>query len=216
MLQRVQICHRNLSLESVVLRHQSIGDASFMVNFDPDASSYCCTLTQLGHAVRVPPSALEANNETGSVIQIGVQPQPLTAAGRYPQYVAPELWNGGGAAAAAASAGPASGADNVSFFDGYAADLWSAGVMLLAMLLGHDKLFVAPVAADPIFRRICSTNGLKGYVAKIQKTKSTTTTTPISEDAIDLLQRMLRVDPKERLTLADVQQHRWVRCDAAS
>ena len=138
-------------------------------------------------------------------IQI-LQPQPC--AGGYPQYVAPELWSDNATGTA----------DSYAIeFDGYAADLWSAGVMLLAMLVGTDALFVAPVAADPVFRRIC-TGGLKKYVAKTQKkkqlsTNTATTSGPISEEAIDLLQRMLRVDPRERLMLADVQQHPWVRSD---
>lgn len=195
MLQACEICHRNLSSESVILRLQNMPSNQAKGDEGMAGNSYCCTLTQLGYALRVP-------QETGC-IQIG-QPQPL--AGSNPQYVAPELWNGT----------ICKGSTNDVSFDGYAADLWSAGVMLLAMLMGNDAIFSAPVPADPTFRRICMTpGGLKDYVATTRKKRKlatgSDTTTPISDEAIDLLQGMLRVDPKARLTLKDVQSHPWVR-----
>ena len=209
-LQRVQICHGNLSLESVVLRERpsrgqllnnnnDLEEAPALVvavHVDGDVTSlttsYCCTITQLGSAVRVP---LPTHHEDG---ELGVLRPPVTSpgelslkvAGRHPQYMAPELWIG---------------QDDTAAAGGYAADLWSAGIMLMAMLLGDDALFAAPIPADPVFRRI--SQNLIEFVATLQTKRSAA---HLSKEAVDLLQRMLRIDLNERLTLADVQQHPWL------
>jgi len=155
--------------------------------------------------MRVPPRGDEGGNTTTNTIQNNVHAQqPLV--GNTPQFVAPELWNDMDGTASASTATTTGG--TVSF-DGYAADIWSAGVILLALLLGSDALFAAPIPADPVFRRISTAQGLKEFVAATQKKKGMNP--PISEEAIDLLQRMLRVEAKDRLTLTGIQKHPWVR-----
>lgn len=113
-----------------------------------------------------------------------IENQTLTASN--PQYLAPELWKNDGAP-----------------FDGYAIDVWSAGVMLLAMLFGNEKLFVAPVPEDRAFHEICMQGHLQQHVRKRKL--------PISDDVLDLLQGMLRVDPNDRLTLKQVEEHPWLK-----
>lgn len=94
-------------------------------------------------------------------------------------------------------------------FDGYAVDLWSAGVMLLAMLLGLDFLFVAPVVEDRRFKEICIDGDLRRVLGN-RKLKSNARWPTVSDAAVDLLQNMLRADIRNRLSLSQVFQHPWL------
>jgi serine/threonine protein kinase len=134
-------------------------------------------ITQLENALRVPLA------DDGSNYYM-LEHQTLVM--RNPQYMAPELWK-----------------DEKQPFDGYAVDLWSAGVILLAMLFGFENLFVAPVPEDRTFQQICVHEHLKDHVRKRKLT--------ISDDALDLLQRMLRINPNDRLTLTEVEEHSWLK-----
>ena len=114
--------------------------------------------------------------------------EPQFPCGNNPQYMAPELLR-------------------QEAFDGYAVDLWSTAVMLFLILLGkNDVLFDAPVPEDRKFKAICIQGDLKGALVRDR-------TVSISEEALDLLQGMLRADPRDRMTLADVQAHPWVTAD---
>jgi serine/threonine protein kinase len=112
------------------------------------------------------------------------------------QYVAPEVW-----------IGPTSVDDETKNsacpFDGYAVDFWSVGVMLLSMLFGNEAIFVAPVLEDRIFQQICVRGKLSEFVQQHQHIS-------ISGNAVDLLQKLLRYDPNDRPTLAEVRHHPWI------
>lgn len=140
-----------------------------------------CTLAGLGSALRIPTAS-------GIVHLLETQPP----GGSNPQYMAPELLQ------------------NKSF-DGYSVDLFAAGVMLFCMLLGSDALFVAPVQEDRRFVEICVEGNLKEALQRWEERTSTTDpATPASDDVIDLLQKMLRAEPKDRWTLSQVLEHAWV------
>ena len=175
-------------------------------------SSRCC-IGGLACALRVP-----IDPETG--IPHRIEPQPPCASN--PQTIAPELLRG------------------TEPFDGYAVDLWAAGIMLLTMLFGADVLFAAPVAEDPKFQALCS-GDWRRYAEdlhfhhrrfrhrpttedksedepppppSLSLSTSTTTHPAISDAALDLLQQMLRADPQARLSLSQVLQHPWVLTEA--
>jgi serine/threonine protein kinase len=93
-------------------------------------------------------------------------------------------------------------------FDGYAVDLFAAGVMLFVMLLGSEALFVAPLPEDRKFQDICVEGNLKELLQRMESKHSKSFS--ISIDATDLLQKMLRAEPKDRLSLSQIQQHAWV------
>ncbi|KAH7445604.1 hypothetical protein KP509_01G017600 [Ceratopteris richardii] len=81
------------------------------------------------------------------------------------------------------------------------ADIWSAGVILYILLSG-----VPPFWADTeqgIFDAI-----LKGKIDFHEDPWPS-----ISAGAVDLVKKMLRHDPKERLTAAEVLSHPWIRID---
>lgn len=201
MLQRVHICHRNLNLESFILCRQpaTTGSENIMAveenEFDPASTPYCCTITHLGHAMLVP---RDGKHQLVSSLQI-------LHTGCNPQYVAPEIFDC-----------HANKNGNTSLMsEGYSVDIWSAGMILLTMLLGNDVLFHAPVQEDSIFRVICTTGGLKRHVRMFEKKRNEVTgiIPPISEGVIDLLDKILCFDPLKRLSLSEIQDHPWLRDD---
>lgn len=157
----MQLCHRNLSLETILLR----GDE--------------CQIASLGLALRLPTQ--------GDVVHL-IEPQGVC--GKKPQYIAPEMFRN-------------------DPFDGYAVDLFAAGVILLLMLFGLEACFSAPIPEDPKFQEICVKGNMK-IVAEKAKTLLPHQK-PVSAEAIDLLQSMLRLDPTQRLTLFQIQNHAWIK-----
>lgn len=72
-------------------------------------------------------------------------------------------------------------------FDGYASDIWGAGTVLLFMLTGKR------MSNPPLFDR--AFEGIE---------------LGLSCEATDLLRKIFRLDPKDRLTLEQIQQHPFV------
>lgn len=89
-------------------------------------------------------------------------------------------------------------------FDGFAIDIWAAGIVLFIMLVGLPP-FEWATSDDPRFCLVCR-GGLRQLVEQWQR--------PISSDAIDLLQCMLREDPVDRLSLFQILHHPWVTKDS--
>ena len=85
-------------------------------------------------------------------------------------------------------------------FDGFSIDLWGAGAILYIMLTGFPP-WDQPSRADQKFNIIVSGN----LVRQLRDWGIN-----LSQDAGDLLQSMLQLDPRDRLTLADVMSHPWV------
>jgi serine/threonine protein kinase len=85
-------------------------------------------------------------------------------------------------------------------FDGYAVDMWAAGVILFLMLTGF-----------PPWERACQTDDRFKYMTAGYLVQMLTEwDLGISSDAMDLLQRMLFLDPKDRLSLDQVRAHPWM------
>jgi serine/threonine protein kinase len=80
--------------------------------------------------------------------------------------------------------------------------------MLFVMLLGSEALFVAPLPEDRRFQDICVDGNLKELLQRMESKHSKSFS--VSNDALDLLQKMLRAEPKDRLSLSQIQQHAWV------
>lgn len=84
-------------------------------------------------------------------------------------------------------------------FDGFAIDLWAAGIILFTMLVGVSPFSWADT--DDAKFRLVSQGGLDLLLKKWNR--------PISPDATNLLQSMLMFNPRERLTLYQVVNHPW-------
>jgi serine/threonine protein kinase len=109
-----------------------------------------------------------------------------------PLFVAPEYFRG------------SSGA-----WDGFAADLWAAGLMLYSMVVGIDALFAAPVTEDTTFVALCIDGKIRETVNAYAETSGKAIS--LTDDLVELLEKMLKADPKQRYSLDDVIGHRWVK-----
>lgn len=89
---------------------------------------------------------------------------------------------------------------NQESFDGFAVDLWAAGVILYIMLTGFPPYDQAS-RTDQRFDLIVS-----GRLVEQLRNWDIF----LSDEAGDLLQRMLRLDPRDRLTLTEIMAHPWV------
>ena len=155
------LCHRNLSLENVVLDEGTV------------------KIARLGWALRI--DKKKTNGDW----------QPPPPGNTNPQFIPPEFFKG-----------------KVSW-DGFAYDLWAAGLMLYSMVVSSQALFAAPIPEDRLFTEIC-TKGNVGIQAE-KFGKAIGREIKLSDSLIDLLQKMLKVDPRERLQLQDVMGHNWVK-----
>jgi serine/threonine protein kinase len=93
-----------------------------------------------------------------------------------------------------------------SDFDGFAVDLWAAGIILFCWLVRATPFRVAH-PSDLRFARI-SAGHLKEMVRGLEIS--------MSDDACDLLQHMLHGDAMKRLCLSQIQDHPWLKAGAAS
>lgn len=90
--------------------------------------------------------------------------------------------------------------ENTKPFDGFAIDLWAAASILYIMLTGFPAYDQAS-RADQRFDIIINGRLMK----QLQEWEII-----ISPEAGDLLQNMLQLHPRDRLTLAEVMSHPWV------
>eukprot|EP00560_Eucampia_antarctica_P005796 CAMPEP_0197837396 /NCGR_PEP_ID=MMETSP1437-20131217/32022_1 /TAXON_ID=49252 ORGANISM="Eucampia antarctica, Strain CCMP1452" /NCGR_SAMPLE_ID=MMETSP1437 /ASSEMBLY_ACC=CAM_ASM_001096 /LENGTH=430 /DNA_ID=CAMNT_0043444407 /DNA_START=54 /DNA_END=1346 /DNA_ORIENTATION=+ len=164
-LQQTGVCHRDLSLENVLVDDQN------------------CVVIDMGMCLRVPytdPKSEQARADValGTMRRL-MRPQGVC--GKM-QYMSPETYK------------------NDDSFDGFAIDLWAAGVILYIMLTGFPP-YDHPSIKDQRFEIIVTGQ----LVEQLQNWDIT-----MSKNAGDLLQSMLRFHPRERLTLAQVIEHPWI------
>lgn len=164
-LQRKGICHRDLSLENILV--------------DDDN----CLIIDFGMCLRVPYTSRQ-NPSSIADVNNGVMRRllrPQGTCGKH-NYMSPEIFN------------------NTSSFDGFAIDLWAAGVILYIMLTGFPPYDHA-TRADQRFEII-----VEGQLMDQLRTWEI----ELSEEAGELLQAMLRMNPRDRLSLEEVMNHPWV------
>lgn len=164
-LQSVGVCHRDLSLENVLV----------------DTNN--CLIIDMGMCLYVPYNdpvreGSVADATRGTVRRL-IKPQGVC--GKH-NYMSPEIFA------------------NTAAFDGFSIDVWAAGVILYIMLTGFPPYDQAS-RADQKFDMI-----VRGDLVRQLEDWNIN----LSQDAGDLLQSMLLLDPRDRLTLAEVMSHPWV------
>lgn len=82
-----------------------------------------------------------------------------------------------------------------ALYSGTAVDVWSAGVMMYAILVGQLPFY---------------DNSISKLYQKIQD-GALNIPSYVSQDATDLIRKMLTVDPKRRATVSEVLMHPWLR-----
>lgn len=94
-------------------------------------------------------------------------------------------------------------AENFVTYDPFAADIWSLACILWPMLTGK-ALFRRPTTKDPRFLYLIS-----GRIAELIQVDGARDN--ISAEAEHLLASMLKVNPQERATIAQIIAHPWLR-----
>ena len=98
-----------------------------------------------------------------------------------------------------------------SAWDGFTADLWAAGLMLYTMVVGSEALFAAPIMEDKVFVALCIDGKIRQTLnANVEDSEPGKA---LSDDLIELLERMLKADPTQRYSLDEVINHQWVQLD---
>jgi len=115
---------------------------------------------------------------------------PLTDMCGSKSYAAPEVLNGRG-------------------YDGFAADVWSLGVSLFAMLSGFFPLDEA-TAKDWRYAKLVEGQKKGRSSTKLVYGWYKRTCTHLTDSVIELLDAMLTIDPQTRLTLPQVLKHPWI------
>lgn len=206
-LQHAGICHRDMSLENLLV-HESgalIIDMGmclripYEINDDTLASPPTPNLSSSFHNMSIdhPTNTRMANtfaptnmNDTDPNYATNVSSvrnlrrymiKPQGTCGKW-HYMSPEIHN------------------NNTPFDGYTVDMWAAGVILFLMLTGFPP-WDRPSTTDERFKYMSA-----GYLVQML----TEWEIGLSPDAMDLLQRMMFLDPKDRLSLDQVRAHPWM------
>ncbi|CAB9525018.1 activated protein kinase catalytic subunit alpha-1 [Seminavis robusta] len=141
-----------------------------------------CLVIDMGMCLRVPyndPDSLGVTDVTRGNLRRLMKPQGTC--GKH-NYMSPEVY------------------ENLNDFDGFAIDLWAAGVILYIMLTGFPPYDNA-VRTDLRFELIVSgrlMEQLRNWEIMV------------SDEAGDLMQSMLQMNPRDRLTLSEVMNHPWV------
>ena len=103
-------------------------------------------------------------------------------------------------------------------FDGFAVDLWGAAVILFIMLVGKPLWEFASEEHES-YRLVTRSKMPSGPVKHLDQCGVGLLIQQmgreVSPSAADLLQRMLREDPRQRMSLADVQEHPWINDEDA-
>jgi len=188
-LQKIGICHRDMSLENLLVHKDGaliidMGMCLLVPYCDEDPASLAVSFDNMkmngGQVVQQQQNlqqhqSLARGNRRRSLIK------PQGTCGKW-IYMSPEIYR------------------NEEPFDGFAVDMWAAGVILFLMLTGF-----------PPWERACRTDERFHYMSGGYLVQMLTEwEIGLSSDAMDLLQRMLFLDPKDRLSLEQVRAHPWM------
>jgi len=169
-------------LHSIGICHRDLSPENVMM--DKEAGTL---IIDMGMCLRVPYVSSDTSVPTDKMTATGSGGQlrrcwlrPQGACGKLP-YMAPEVY---------ASQIP---------FDSAAIDVWTTGTILFCMLSGN-RSYQRPESSDPQFYWM--TKGL-GQLLNDWDVR-------LSPEGLDLLQNMLQVEPRLRLTLEEVLAHPWL------
>eukprot|EP00934_Nitzschia_sp_Nitz4_P008561 Nitzschia sp. Nitz4//scaffold119_size111653//71502//73031//NITZ4_004202-RA/size111653-augustus-gene-0.229-mRNA-1//-1//CDS//3329533872//8551//frame0 len=190
-LQHVGVCHRDMSLENLLVHQDGalvidMGMCLMIPHQDaPNALAASFNHMTVNGTSANQQSSLSQDAFANGITSVRGKPRylikPQGTCGKW-IYMSPEIYQ------------------NSVPFDGYAVDMWAAGVILFLMLTGF-----------PPWERACPTDERFHYMTAGYLVQMLTEwEVGLSSDAMDLLQRMLFLDPKDRLSLDQVRAHPWM------
>ena len=174
-------------LHAMGLMHHDISLENTMVDAESRA-----IIIDFGMAVKAIPTAtdfFDGHHAGGSYHAV-----PLAARQNWPgkcgkpMYMAPELWYPQGS------------------FDAFAADVWALGIMLFMLLTGAPPWEPTWGPEGAAYNHVKDGN-LHGLLLAYENGPNPIPR--VSENAKDLLQRLLTVDPRQRMTLPELKAHPW-------
>lgn len=141
-----------------------------------------CLIIDMGMCLRIPYSSPDGMGAVTDASQGTIRRliRPQGACGKLP-YMAPEIYA------------------STDAFDGFAVDVWTAGTILFCMLTGNSS-YKRAHPTDPQFYWM--TMDLSALMEQWG--------VRLSPDALHLVQNMLLVDPRDRMTLDEVLNHPWM------
>ena len=166
-------------LQSKGICHRDLSPENVMMDNDG------CLIIDMGMAIRIPYSDTSGNVtsiQQGNANGQQIRKrlvQPQGACGKLP-YMSPEVYR---------SHEP---------FDGTAVDIWTAGTILFCMVTGN-RSYQRPHDSDPQYYWM--TKGLRRLVQDWN--------VQLSEECLHLLENMIQIDQRLRLTLEEVINHPW-------
>lgn len=86
----------------------------------------------------------------------------------------------------------------------FACDIWSLGVILYILLVGYPPFY-------SFSGQNTLTPSMKRNIKEANFDTNTTEFQNISKNAIDLIHKMLRAKPAERITIEEVMDHPWIK-----
>ncbi|CAJ1954504.1 unnamed protein product [Cylindrotheca closterium] len=140
-----------------------------------------CLIIDMGMALRIPYTDPNIANSVTDITR-GTHRRlirPQGACGKLP-YMSPEVFR------------------NRTAFDGCAVDIWTAGTILFCMATGN-RSYQQPHDSDPQFY------WMTHDVGRLMSDWGVT----VSKECLHLLENMLQVDPRTRLTMEEVMNHPW-------
>ena len=169
-------------LHAMGLMHHDISLENTMVDAESRA-----IIIDFGMAVKAIPTAtdfFDGQHAGGSyhAVPLAERPRWPGRCGKF-MYMSPELWYRQGS------------------FDVFAADVWALGVMLFMLLTGAPPWEPTWGPEGAAYDYVRDGN-LRGLLLQYGITH-------VSENAKDLLQRLLTADPRRRMTLPELKAHRW-------
>jgi Protein kinase domain len=141
-----------------------------------------CLIIDMGMSLRMPYSDESSPSQAVTDRSRGTQRRmilPQGACGKLP-YMSPEIYR------------------NKHPFDGDAVDVWTCGTILFCMVTGN-RSYLRPHPSDPQFYWM--TRGINQLLGDWN--------VQLSPDGLHLLQNMLQVDPRLRLSIEEIENHPW-------
>ena len=156
------ICHRDLSLENVMLHENK------------------CKIIDFGMSVRMPTKQNALSRPRSFKRKLSLI-EPTGPCGKL-FYMSPEIFRN-------------------QAYDGRAVDIWSAGAIMFMLIVGSPA-YSKPDISDDCFKWIVS-----GRMSKLLSDWGMN----VSDEAINLMEEMMCVDPSRRLTIDQIEKHPWFR-----